>query len=70
VNFFGGGFCHFVKKYFDKEIFYHKFPLKIMTQNEGFILKIASTAYNMKKCSRFSTVIFAISPNLAKHTYG
>jgi hypothetical protein len=41
-----------------------------MTQNEGFILRIATTAYNMKKCSGFSTVIFVISPNLAKHTYG
>jgi len=27
-------------------------------------------AYNMKACLRFYTLIFSVSPNLAKHTYG
>jgi hypothetical protein len=27
-------------------------------------------AYNMKVCLRFYTLIFSVSPNLAKHTYG
>jgi hypothetical protein len=53
---------HSVQK---RRIFFFKFPVF-----KKILKKLPQSAYNMKGCSRISTFIFAIWPNLAKYTYG
>ncbi len=69
VGFFVVNFRHFVINVFRNEysvtifLFWGKFP-------KNKLPKITAIAYNLKGCLRFHTIIFWISPNLAKYTYG
>jgi hypothetical protein len=43
---------------------------KTQKRNSKNVPNFFTIAYNMKACLRFYTLIFLISQNLAKHTYG
>jgi hypothetical protein len=63
-------------RHFARNIFQRNFLSQILKKNFELFFslkkspKIATIAYNLKECSRFSTFIFGISPKLIKYNYG
>jgi hypothetical protein len=57
----------------EKKEYFVTIPLflwkEISQKIEELFQKIATIAYNMKGCFRFSTFMFSLSKHLAKYTY-